>query len=457
MKIKTLTLALTLAASTHLLAAEQAPAGSALAGQPDKPVPQSPEAWLARMTDFTQNLSAFRDPRVFIPWLNTVTEPNFYTAALIGMQDPVGWLNMLNSMVNPNAYRNWAQFADPAITMRWLAAGADPAFYTALTTILTDPGKAMRWALWPADPKLWGAMLNLLNPGLYLKWTLAPLDPRAFSLMANVANPATYMGWMGAMMDPRTYGPTWANLLTYQPMPPAAQANPWAPPAGAQAVAPFDPNALASMFGGFGQPAPAAPAATAPAPATPPAAAAPAAKVQEVAKPAEAPKMAEAAKPVEAPKVAVLPKPAETATPAAAPAPSAPAPAPTVSKVVLSGDTLFALGKSGIRDLSREGRQRLDEVAEKIKALGEVEQVKIVGHADATGKPEANRRLSEARARSVKSYLVAKGVKPSVIITSGLGDTQPVVQCDMKQPKDKLIECLAPNRRVEIEVVGKAR
>lgn len=122
---------------------------------------------------------------------------------------------------------------------------------------------------------------------------------------------------------------------------------------------------------------------------------------------------------------------------------------------MLSGDTLFALGKSGIRDLSKEGRQRLDEVVEKIKALGEFEQIKIVGHADASGKPEANRWLSEARARSVKSYLVAKGVKPSVIITSGLGDTQPVVQCDMQMPKDKLVACLAPNRRVKVEVVGK--
>ncbi|MDW8324121.1 MAG: OmpA family protein, partial [Burkholderiales bacterium] len=113
--------------------------------------------------------------------------------------------------------------------------------------------------------------------------------------------------------------------------------------------------------------------------------------------------------------------------------------------------------KSGIRDLTPEGRRRLDEVADKIKALGEVEQIKIVGHADATGRPEANLKLSEARARSVKSYLVAKGVKPSVVITSGKGDSEPVVQCDMKQPKDKLVECLAPNRRVVIEVVGKAK
>ena len=33
-----------------------------------------------------------------------------------------------------------------------------------------------------------------------------------------------------------------------------------------------------------------------------------------------------------------------------------------------------------------------------------------------------------------------------------LGDTQPVVQCDMALPKAKLVECLAPDRRVEIEI-----
>ena len=64
----------------------------------------------------------------------------------------------------------------------------------------------------------------------------------------------------------------------------------------------------------------------------------------------------------------------------------------------------------------------------------------------------------EAASRSRRLHrLVAKGVKPSVIITSGMGDTQPVVQCDMQQPRDKLTECLAPNRRVEIEVIGKAK
>jgi OOP family OmpA-OmpF porin len=167
---------------------------------------------------------------------------------------------------------------------------------------------------------------------------------------------------------------------------------------------------------------------------------------------AEAPKPVQPAKAAEAPKPVQTAKPAKPVEPAKVVEPAAPS-----HKVVLAGDALFKLGKSGIRDLSKEGRQRLDEVASQIKALGDVEQIKIVGHADVTGKAEANRKLSEARAKSVKSYLVAKGVKPGVIITSGMGDTQPVVQCDMSLPSKELSECLAPNRRVEIEVVGKAK
>jgi deoxyribonuclease V len=48
-------------------------------------------------------------------------------------------------------------------------------------------------------------------------------------------------------------------------------------------------------------------------------------------------------------------------------------------------------------------------------------------------------------------------VKPGVIITSGVGASQPVVQCDMKMPKKQLVECLAPNRRVEIEVTAMSK
>jgi cell division protein ZapD len=123
------------------------------------------------------------------------------------------------------------------------------------------------------------------------------------------------------------------------------------------------------------------------------------------------------------------------AKPAVVPAAPAAKPAVTTSKVILAGDALFVSGKSGIKDLSRDGKIRLDEVVAKIQALGSVEQIKVVGHADPTGNTRVNRALSEARARSVKSYLVAKGIKPGIIATAGLINALHLTNRDLKTAK----------------------
>jgi hypothetical protein len=78
-----------------------------------KQVPQTPEAWLARMTDMTQNMSAYKDPKVFVPFMNAVTEPSFYTTMGNNMMDPGNWLNMANSMTQPGVYSNVAAFRRP--------------------------------------------------------------------------------------------------------------------------------------------------------------------------------------------------------------------------------------------------------------------------------------------------------------------------------------------------------
>jgi len=48
---------------------------------------------------------------------------------------------------------------------------------------------------------------------------------------------------------------------------------------------------------------------------------------------------------------------------------------------------------------------------------------------------------------------VSKGLEPNRVYTEGKGETQPVKSCPNLTGK-ALIECLYPNRRVELEVIG---
>jgi len=113
---------------------------------------------------------------------------------------------------------------------------------------------------------------------------------------------------------------------------------------------------------------------------------------------------------------------------------------------------LFQPGKSDVKALTPAGKQALDAVVAQIKAASDVGQVVVMGHADPTGPAKGNQALSQKRAKAVKSYLTAQGIKPELIATSGLGDTQPLVKCDPKAAAADKIGCNAPNRRIEVEV-----
>lgn len=125
---------------------------------------------------------------------------------------------------------------------------------------------------------------------------------------------------------------------------------------------------------------------------------------------------------------------------------------PTASKVTLSADALFDFNKATLRD---EGKAKLDKLAGDIKGI-KLEVIIAVGHADRFGSDAYNQKLSEKRAEAVKAYLVGKGVEPNRVYTEGKGKKQPVTKPDQcKGPKSaKVIDCLQPDRRVEIEVIG---
>jgi OOP family OmpA-OmpF porin len=85
--------------------------------------------------------------------------------------------------------------------------------------------------------------------------------------------------------------------------------------------------------------------------------------------------------------------------------------------------------------------------------------VVVTGHTDRIGSLKYNMKLSERRAVVVKDYLVAAGIDQKVIFWEGKGPKQPIPVtkfCDNKMKRKQLIECLSPNRRVTVEVVGTA-
>jgi outer membrane protein OmpA-like peptidoglycan-associated protein len=70
----------------------------------------------------------------------------------------------------------------------------------------------------------------------------------------------------------------------------------------------------------------------------------------------------------------------------------------------------------------------------------------IEGHTDNTGSSEYNLQLSQLRAQSVESYLVASGVPAERIRAVGYGETRPEAPNDTASGRQQ-------NRRVEIVIL----
>jgi OOP family OmpA-OmpF porin len=99
----------------------------------------------------------------------------------------------------------------------------------------------------------------------------------------------------------------------------------------------------------------------------------------------------------------------------------------------------FDTGKATI---TADSAAALEEVRKLAAAHPEL-RLRIEGHTDNVGAAPANRKLSEARAEAVKSWLVAKGVKATQLSSAGLGDTKPVGDNSNEPGR-------AANRRVEL-------
>lgn len=124
----------------------------------------------------------------------------------------------------------------------------------------------------------------------------------------------------------------------------------------------------------------------------------------------------------------------------------------SIETITLESDTLFAFGRADFQSLKTEGQSQLSAIAGKLLSTPNIGKIIIAGHADQLGDRQGNLQVSRQRAQTIKTYLVGKGVPAELVEAVGEGSEKPLVKCDMQQPRAQLIQCLEPNRRVEIEV-----
>jgi OOP family OmpA-OmpF porin len=118
------------------------------------------------------------------------------------------------------------------------------------------------------------------------------------------------------------------------------------------------------------------------------------------------------------------------------------------------GKAMFTFGD---HRLAPESEEQLDKLIDRISTMEEIERIRVIGHTDRIGSEQANQRLSMQRAEAVRDYLINRGsIDPNSVIAEGRGESEPLprAMCDGIRSRRALIQCLAPNRRVEIDVKG---
>ncbi len=107
--------------------------------------------------------------------------------------------------------------------------------------------------------------------------------------------------------------------------------------------------------------------------------------------------------------------------------------------VVLQGVTF----QTGSSRLSIDARKVLDFVAQSLKANPDI-SVEVQGYTDSQGSNAVNQRLSQARAQSVRAYLIQKGVSAGRLTARGYGESNPIADNSTAQGREQ-------NRRVELK------
>ena len=113
-----------------------------------------------------------------------------------------------------------------------------------------------------------------------------------------------------------------------------------------------------------------------------------------------------------------------------------------------SGEATFKFNNlnynTGSAQIKEASMGEVDNLAAILKAY-EAISITVEGHTDSAGDDTMNLNLSQKRADSVKSRLVAQGIDGSRISTKGYGETNPIGDNSTK-------EGMAMNRRIEVKI-----
>lgn len=109
------------------------------------------------------------------------------------------------------------------------------------------------------------------------------------------------------------------------------------------------------------------------------------------------------------------------------------APVPTGLDMLINFDLNSA-------DLTPNARTKLSQFAEALKdSRLKAHSFTVEGYTDASGSETYNDGLSDRRARSVASFLLASGIEPSRLKAKGMGESKPRV-ADPYDPENRRVE-----------------
>jgi len=128
----------------------------------------------------------------------------------------------------------------------------------------------------------------------------------------------------------------------------------------------------------------------------------------------------------------VFNRPQPVVAAAVAPAPAA-APAPARTYLVF-----FDFDRA---DLTDRARQIIAEAAQAVNTTGTT-RIEVAGHADRSGTPQYNQRLSQRRAEAVAAELSQRGISRSQITVQAFGESRPLVPTadGVREPQNRRVE-----------------